>query len=116
MFVNKLNLHDLTAGSLSLAGLHIMNPNTAETYFNMLEKVATKNNLSDTPGNIFNIVERFIKTNNRPDSLKPEKSSKNVRVLAQGEKSENIRVIVRCYATGQYYNDSTLLYYRSILQ
>jgi len=34
-----------------------MNPNTVETFFNMLEKVATKNNLSDTPGNIFNIVE-----------------------------------------------------------
>ena len=42
MFVIKLNLQDMTAGSLSLVRLHRVNPNTAETYFNMLEKVATK--------------------------------------------------------------------------
>jgi hypothetical protein len=41
-----------------------------------MEKEVNTNNLSDTPGNIFNIVESFIKTNNRPDSIKPEKSSK----------------------------------------
>jgi hypothetical protein len=51
----------MIVGSLSLARIHRMTPNTAETFFNMLEKVATKNNLYDTPGNIFNIVKTFIK-------------------------------------------------------
>ena len=63
----------MTAGSLSLAGVHRMNPNTTGTFFNMLDIVATKNNLSDTPGDIFNIVESFVKTNKGPDSVKPEK-------------------------------------------
>jgi hypothetical protein len=58
----------MTAGSLSLARAHRMNPNNARTLFNMLEKVTTKNNLSDTTGNIFKIVESSVETNNRPDS------------------------------------------------
>jgi len=40
----------MTAESLSLARVHIMNWNTVGTFFNMLEKLATENNLSDTPG------------------------------------------------------------------
>jgi len=43
---------------MSLARIHRTN---REAFFNMLEKVATKNNLSDTLGNIFNIFESFIK-------------------------------------------------------
>jgi hypothetical protein len=73
----------MIAGSLSLGRVHRINPNTTETFFNMLEKVATKNNLSDAPGNVSNNVESFIKTNNRTDSVKLEKSSK---ILTHGRK------------------------------
>jgi hypothetical protein len=58
----------MSAGSLSLARAHRINPNNVRTLFNMLEKEATKNNLSDTTGNFFKIVKSFVKTNNRPDS------------------------------------------------
>jgi len=34
-----------------------------------MEKVATKNNLSDTPGNIFNIDESGLPVNNKPDTV-----------------------------------------------
>jgi hypothetical protein len=37
---------------------------------------------------MFNIVENFIKTNNRPDCVKSEKSSKNVQDVTLTEKSE----------------------------
>ena len=48
----KLKLQNVTAESLSLARARRMNRNT-RTFFNMLQKVGTENNLSDTHGNIF---------------------------------------------------------------
>jgi hypothetical protein len=62
----------------------------------MLEKVATKNNLSDTSGKIFSIGECFKKTNNKPDSVITEEKSKNVHFITLGRKRKN-------------YSDSTLL-------
>jgi len=53
--VLKLKLQDMTAGSLSLAGVERMNWNTFGTFCNRLEKVDTENKLCDTPGNHFNI-------------------------------------------------------------
>jgi hypothetical protein len=49
----------------------------------MLEKVATKNNLSDTSGNIDNIDESGIKRNNKTDSVTTDKGSRNVYILIQ---------------------------------
>jgi len=68
-----------------------MNRNTG-TFFNMLEKVGTKNNFSDTPGNIFIFDDSGIQINNKPNSVIAEKRSINVHVLTLGEKSENITV------------------------
>jgi hypothetical protein len=93
----KLKLGEITAGSLTLSRVHRMNPNTVGTYFNILEKVATKNNLSDTSGNIFSIVESFIKSNDKPDCVVTEKKSKNLHFVTPGGKSENISVITRYY-------------------
>jgi hypothetical protein len=45
----------------------------------MLEKVATKNNLSDTPGKLFNIYGIGKQINNKPDSVKTEEGSKMFR-------------------------------------
>jgi hypothetical protein len=42
----------------------------------MLEKEATENNLSDKPGNIFNIDGSGIQINNEPGSVIKEKGSK----------------------------------------
>jgi len=42
----------------------------------MSERVANENNLSDTPGNIFNIDEDGIKINNKLDFAITEKGSK----------------------------------------
>ena len=47
----------MTAERLSLATAYRMNRNIVGTFFNMLEKVATKNNLSDNLG----IYVRFMK-------------------------------------------------------
>lgn len=66
-----------------------------------MEKVATKNNLSDTTGNIFNIVES-LKKKITSDSVKPGKSSKNFQVLTPGRKELNITVIARCWAASQF--------------
>jgi hypothetical protein len=49
-------VQDVTAESLSLTGAQRMKGNAVGTFYNMLEKVATENNLSDTPGNLFNIA------------------------------------------------------------
>lgn len=46
-----------------------MNRNTVEHFFKMLNKVTTKNNLSDTSENIFNTDESVIQINNKPDSV-----------------------------------------------
>ena len=47
----KLEVQDMAAESLSLARNQRMNPNNVGAFLNMLEKVATKNNPSDTLGN-----------------------------------------------------------------
>jgi len=49
----KKNLQDMTAESLSVARAQIVNWNTDGTFLNMLENVATDNNLSGNPGIIF---------------------------------------------------------------
>ena len=69
-----------------------MNRNTG-TFFNVLEKVGTENNFSDTPGDIFIFDDSGIQINNKPNSLIAEKGSINVHVLTLGKKSENITVI-----------------------
>jgi hypothetical protein len=53
--VLKLKLQDVTAENLSLARVERMNWNTFGTLCNVLEKIETENNLSDTPANLFNI-------------------------------------------------------------
>jgi len=68
----------------------------------MLDRVADENNLSDTPGNIFDVDEIGIKINNKPDSAITEKGSKNVHDLTTGEKSDNIIVIACCNSAGQF--------------
>jgi hypothetical protein len=77
----KLKLQDTTAESLSLARAHRMNRNNVRTFFKMLDKVATEDNLSDTPRNIFNFDESGIQINNKPDTITTEKGSKSVSVL-----------------------------------
>jgi len=76
-----------------------MNRSTAGTYFNILEKAATDSNLSDIPGNIFNIYESVLHINNKPESVITQKGPKSVHVLTSGEKSENVTVIARCNAS-----------------
>jgi hypothetical protein len=56
----KLKMQDMAAESLSLARDQRMNPNNVGTFLNMPEKVATENNVSDTPGNTFNIEKSGI--------------------------------------------------------
>jgi hypothetical protein len=66
----------------------------------MLEKSATENKLPDTPGNILNTDESDIQVSKKHDSVITENGSKNVPLLTQGEKSENITVIACCNAAG----------------
>ena len=61
----------------------------------------TENNLSDTPGNIFNIDESGIQANNKPDSVITGKESKNVHFSRSGEKSANITATASCNAADQ---------------
>lgn len=49
----KLKLQGMNAESLSVARAHRVHWNCVGTLFNMLENMATENNLSGTPGNIF---------------------------------------------------------------
>jgi hypothetical protein len=49
----KLKLQSMTAESLSVARAQSVHWNSVGTFFNMLENVATENNLSGTPGNIY---------------------------------------------------------------
>jgi hypothetical protein len=76
--------------------------NTVGSFLNMLERVVTENNLSDTPGNIFNIDESGNQVNNKPDSSIREQGYANILVLPTGERSENLTVVARCSAAGQF--------------
>jgi len=58
----------MTAARLSLDVAQRVNWNTFGSFLNMMEKVATENNFSDTPGNIFNIDESGNQINNKPNS------------------------------------------------
>jgi hypothetical protein len=49
----KLKLQDMSAESLSIARAQTVNWINGGTFFNMLENVATENNLSGRAGNIF---------------------------------------------------------------
>jgi len=60
----------MTARNLSLARTQRINRHTTGTFFNMLERVATENNLSDAPGNIINNNESGIQINDKPDSVR----------------------------------------------
>ena len=68
-----------------------------EHFSNILEEVANANNLSDTPGNIFNTDESGIQINNKSETVITEKASKNVHVLTSEGKKENITVILCCF-------------------
>lgn len=77
----KLKLQDMTGGfflrgnpdmivrhaeALSLARARRMNRKTVRNiFFNKLEEVVTENNLSDTPGNIFNIDQSGTQINKK---------------------------------------------------
>ena len=79
-----------------------MNRNTVGTFFNIMEKVATDTNLSETRGNFFNIDENGKEINKKPGPVIAEKGSTNFHVLTSGEKSGNITVTVSCNAAGQF--------------
>jgi hypothetical protein len=79
--VMKLKLLYMTADRLSLARGQIIKRNILGIFFLILEKVATENNCSDTPGNICNIYESGIQINNKPDSVISDKGSENAQVL-----------------------------------
>jgi hypothetical protein len=68
----------------------------------MLDKVATEDNLSDIPRNIFNFDESDIQITNKPYTIIREKRSKSVNVLTSLDKSDNITVIACCNAAGQF--------------
>ena len=72
----KLKLQDVTAESLSSARAQRIKGDTAGTSFNILEKLATKNILSDTPRNFSNIDKSGMQINNKSDSLIKENRPK----------------------------------------
>jgi hypothetical protein len=56
----KLKMQDMATESLFSARDQIMNPNNVGAFLKMPEKVATENNVSDTPGYNFNIEKSGI--------------------------------------------------------
>ena len=60
----KLKVQGTAAESLYVAGTVRLYRNNVGTFCNVLEKVTTVNNLSDTPGYIFNITESSTQVNN----------------------------------------------------
>jgi hypothetical protein len=92
---------DMTAESLPVAGAHRVNWNTVGSFFNMLEKTATENNLPGTPGNVSNVNENGTQVNSS-DTVITDKRPKNTRVLSSGIMNEYITVIAYCKASDQY--------------
>jgi hypothetical protein len=60
----KLKLQGTTADSLYVAGAVKLYRNNVGTFCNVLQNVATENNLSDTTGNIFNFTGSSTQDNN----------------------------------------------------
>jgi hypothetical protein len=69
-------VQDVNVESLSLTRAQRMNRNAVGTFYNMMEKVATENKLSNTPGNILNINGSGKQINNKSDSVRTERGSK----------------------------------------
>ena len=63
--------------------------------------MATENNLSCTPGKIFNIKESGTQENNS-DTVITDKGPKSPHVLSSEVKSECITVIACCKASDQF--------------
>jgi hypothetical protein len=68
-----------------------------ELFLNRLEKLATENNLYDTPRNIFNIDESGLPINNKPDTIVTENGL--IKLMFQ---HLDKRVIACCTAEGQF--------------
>jgi len=78
MFSNlKLKLQDV--GVRRQLELIELTGTLLELMFNILEKLATNNILSDTPGDFFNTGKIGIQINNKTDSLIREKGPKILR-------------------------------------
>ena len=90
-----------------------MNRNAVGTFSNMMENVATENDLPDTTGHIFNIDGSIVRINKKRASVTTGKGSKSVRVLASGEKCESIRVIACCDAAIQFLPPVLVAYVRA---
>ena len=69
----KQKLQKITAENLSLFGVQRKKGNMAGIFFRLLKKVVSKNSLSGTPGNNFNIEERGTQINNKPEFVITEK-------------------------------------------
>jgi len=82
----KQKLQKMTAENLTLVGVQRDNGNTAETFFNMPEKPASKKNLSDTSWNTLNTEENGIQINNKPEFVITEKEHQIFHVVTSGEK------------------------------
>ena len=91
----------MTAESLSVARAQRVNRNIVGIFFNMSENVATENNLSGTPWNVFNVNENGTQLNNS-DTVLTDKGPKYTHVLSSGVKIEYITVIACCKSSDQF--------------
>ena len=91
----------MTVESLSAVRAQRINRNSVAIFVNIPENTATENNLSNTPGNIFNTDEILIQANNKPASVITEKGSKIFHFLTSGKKNENITATACCNAADQ---------------
>lgn len=75
--------------SVSTARAHELERNKVESYFSVLQRTLTENDLMNEPGHIFNVDETCV-LNNRPEHVIAEKRSKNVVSTPSVEKGSVI--------------------------
>lgn len=90
------------AEGLSLARAHGMNRKDVDSYFEILLKVLTDNDLIGKPEKIFNMDESGIQVNNKTGRVVASKGAKCVNTVTSTEKGENISLIACCNAEGTF--------------
>lgn len=105
-FILFMNRHpDLAvrkSEGVSQARARAMSKTEVATYFQLLEKTLSENDLLDKPGHIYNMDETGCQLNNRPSLVIAEKGSRNVTAITSAERGETITVIACCNAEGTF--------------
>lgn len=95
----ELSIRKAEAVSLSRAET---SRSDVEKYFQLLRDTLISHDLTEKPGNLYNVDETGLQLNSRPSSVIAARGSKLVANITSAEKGETISVIACCNGEGRF--------------